>query len=70
MRSGEAGLRTRDQYSPYPEEIHRRLTPHEAIVLLSDFVMMNRARLEGIDINPIRMIRGEAVVLDATIILR
>jgi acyl-CoA synthetase (NDP forming) len=42
----------------------------DAVVRLSDFVVANAARLEGIDINPVRLVGGEAVVLDATLVLR
>lgn len=42
----------------------------EAIVTLADFVTAHVERLESIDINPIRVVRGAALVLDATIVLR
>jgi acyl-CoA synthetase (NDP forming) len=42
----------------------------DAVVRLSDFVVANADRLEGIDVNPVRLVGGEAVVLDATLVLR
>lgn len=42
----------------------------DAVVRLSELVMANPDRLEGIDINPVRLVGGEAIVLDATIVLR
>ena len=42
----------------------------QAIVTLSGFVVAHGDRLESIDINPVRMIRGAAMILDATIVLR
>jgi len=42
----------------------------DAIVAFSQFVTNHRERLDGIDINPIRIVDGQAVVLDATLILR
>lgn len=41
----------------------------QAIVTLSGFVVAQRDRLESIDINPLRMIKGAATILDATIVL-
>lgn len=41
-----------------------------AIVAFSRFVTVHRERLDSIDINPIRIVDGQAVVLDATLILR
>ena len=42
----------------------------DAIVAFSRFVTTHRERLDGIDINPIRIVDGQAVILDATLILR
>jgi len=42
----------------------------DAIVAFSRFVTDHLDRLEGADINPIRIVGGQAVVLDATLILR
>ncbi len=41
-----------------------------AIVDFSSFVTTHREHLDGIDINPIRIVDGQAIVLDATLILR
>jgi hypothetical protein len=41
-----------------------------AVVKLSEFATANADRLEAMDINPLRLIEGEAIVLDATIVLR
>lgn len=42
----------------------------DAIVAFSRFVTTHREHLDGIDINPIRIVDGQAVILDATLILR
>ena len=42
----------------------------QAIVTLSGFVAAQGDRLLSIDINPLRMVRGRATILDATIVLR
>jgi acyl-CoA synthetase (NDP forming) len=42
----------------------------DTVVRLSDFAMAAAERIESIDINPVRLVGGEAVVLDATVVLR
>jgi hypothetical protein len=62
------GRRLLDGFRDLPKSDDAELI--EAIVTLSDFVTAHPNRLDSIDINPIRVIRGAAVVLDANIILR
>ena len=58
----EAGLRTRDPYSPYPEEINRRLTTQLTALHLPPTTMSKRnLLLEGVDESRV-VVTGNTVI--------
>ena len=60
----EAGLRTRDKFSPFPEEINRRLTSHMADVHLAP-TRRARHNLQGEGLDPLSIFVTGNTIVDA-----